>query len=115
MDKALSELNRRWDTIDEKTQKAVIEDESTTAILNTLRGVGMNQAVLFDKMRLEGGQSTQNHSLAGIVSHFHENVGFFDQSTGKVKQSIVKAPANVLKQPAHNVTGTSEDVDTKEN
>ena len=54
----------------------------------------MNQSVLFDKMRLEGGQSTSNHSLAGIVTHFHEQVGFFDEATGKVKQSITKAPAH---------------------
>jgi len=95
----LDELERQ---MKENDEKAVKERMDHKEILWMLRGVGVNQAILYDKMRLEGGQSTQNHSLAGMVAHFHENVGFFDASTGRVKASITQAPAHALKQKIEN-------------
>jgi len=45
-------------------------------------------AVTFDKARLEGGLSTANHSIAGLVRHAHE-VSPFDPATGEFKASLV--------------------------
>jgi len=58
------------------------------SLLYCLRGIGMNQAVLYDKMRLEGGMSTANVGIAGLITHAHE-VSPFDEKTGEFKASVV--------------------------
>ncbi len=57
-------------------------------LLYCLRGIGMNQTGLYNTMRLEGGQSTSNVSLAGMVNHAHQ-VSPFDPKTGEFKASLV--------------------------
>ena len=108
-EKALMLLHQEMDKeVERRQDKAVKPMLKIHDLLYILRGSGMNQANLYDRMRLESGLSTQNVGLAGIVEHFHENVGFFDQETGKVKASILKAKPVALKQPAHNVTSSQD-------
>jgi len=58
------------------------------SLLYCLRGVGMNQASLYDKLRLEGGMSTANIGIAGLITHAHKNMGLFDEKSGEFKASI---------------------------
>lgn len=60
-------------------------------IMTAIKGLGVNQAVLFDKMRLEKGETTSNMGLLGMVKHFHAQQGLFDPSTGDMRQDIKQA------------------------
>ena len=81
----LDEVDR---IIEENERKDHTKRMKLPSLLYCLRGIGMNQAVLYDKMRLEGGQSTSNVSLAGMVTHAHQ-VSPFDAKTGEFKASLV--------------------------
>jgi len=74
----------------------------------------MNQSGLHGQMRLEGGMSTSNVSLAGMVKHANE-VSPFDPLTGEFKASLVgrvekKASKrnDALKAERHNVVRAEE-------
>ena len=78
----LSELERRIEEDRDFLHSAPIDQ-----IMKILKGVGTNQAVIYDKLRLEGGLSTSNVSLAGMVTHAHQ-VSPFDEKTGEFKASV---------------------------
>ena len=90
--KSMALLNQCLDAIqkamDEENGKDPQKRITVDKLLAIMRGVGVNQAIVYDKMRLEGGLSTENHSLVGLVRHAHE-VGPFDPKTGEFKASVV--------------------------
>jgi len=81
----LEEVSR---IIEKNEEKHPDQRMKLSALLYCLRGVGMNQTGLYNTMRLEGGQSTSNVSLAGMVSHAHQVVGAIDPKTGDFRSSI---------------------------
>jgi len=82
---ALEELERM---MIENGKKAPKERMRFGQLLYLLRGVNVNAAVLFDKLRLEGGQSTSNVGLVGKIEHAHKMVGVFESDTGEFKASV---------------------------
>jgi len=73
----------------EENRKMVPSKRQTLG--ENLKGLGKMtwvHAVTFDKHRLEGGLSTSNVSLAGMVKHAHE-VSPFNPATGEFKASVV--------------------------
>lgn len=89
-DQMLDELQRRME------KKGFLSNLDLKEIHLIMKGVGLNAAVLFDKMRLERGESTENVGLAGMVKHFHEKVGFFDPSTGELREEFKQAKPRAL-------------------
>ncbi len=90
-ERMLTELEKRVE------DKAVTDGFTIPQIMSILKGVGVNQAVLFDKMRLERGQSTSNMGLAGLVHHLHSvDGGLIDEATGDFKQSLTEARPHAL-------------------
>ena len=98
----LDEVDR---IIEENERKDHTKRMKLPSLLYCLRGIGMNQAVLYDKMRLEGGLSTENHSIAGLVHHAHHAVGPFDPATGEFKASVVGPKP--ISRPKKNDTSTT--------
>lgn len=80
----LDEVDR---IIEENEKKDFTKRMKLPSLLYCLRGIGMNQAVLYDKMRLEGGMSTNNIGIAGMIQHAHRE-GMFDEN-GEFKASLV--------------------------
>ena len=81
----------------EKVRKGVAGDVSLGQLIMTLKSLSINQAVIFDKMRLERGQSTSNMGLAGLVHHLHSvDGGLIDEATGDFKQSLTEARPHAL-------------------
>ena len=81
----LDEVDR---IIEENERKDHTKRMKLPSLLYCLRGIGMNQIGLYNTLRLEGGQSTSNVSLAGMVSHAHKVVGAIDPKTGDFRSSI---------------------------
>ncbi|MCH8041686.1 MAG: hypothetical protein IH977_15285 [Nitrospinae bacterium] len=103
---ALDEIQRQ---LAENTKKAPHHRHSLDKNLQIAKGITWIGAVTFDKMRLEGGLSTQNHSIAGLIRHAHENIGLFDEKSGEFKASVTgpleknaSTQTHALKQSAHN-------------
>ena len=67
--------------------KDLTEGLSLNEICRLLQSLGVNIGILFDKLRLETGQSTSNVGIAGLITHAHRN-GVFDEKTGEFKASL---------------------------
>jgi len=81
----------------EKIRKGVAGDVSLGQLIMTLKSLSINQAVIYDKLRLERGQSTSNMGLAGLVHHLHsKDGGLIDEETGDFKQSLIEARPHAL-------------------
>ncbi len=111
MNSCLDELVRIFE---ENAKKDPTKRLTGDKILDTLRGVGLNQGILFDKLRLESGQSTSNIGIAGLINHSHKT-GLFDERTGEFKASVVgpleknaSTHANALKHGTRNELATHE-------
>ena len=81
---ALDEIQRQ---LAENTKKDPRNRHSLDKNLQIAKGITWIGAVTYDKMRLEGGLSTENHSIAGLVRHAHE-VSPFDPKTGEFRASL---------------------------
>lgn len=84
-ERVISEILRRID------DKDVLEAMTPTILLNILKGVGQNASYVHDRLRLERGETTSNLGLVGAVTHFHDEVGYFDPDTGKVRPGIARS------------------------
>ena len=92
--KSMAILNQCLDAIqkimDEENGKDPQKRITVDKLLAIMRGVGVNQAIVYDKLRLEGGLSTENHGLVGHITHAHKMVSPFDAKTGEFKASLVQ-------------------------
>ena len=107
----LDELER---LIQENSKKDPSQRMKLGSVLYALRGLGMNATALYDNLRLEGGQSTSNIGIAGLITHAHRN-GVFDEKTGEFRQSLVgrKPTSSVGKSNALN-PDTRNELETHE-
>ena len=80
-EKVLLLINKRLE------DKDLTEGLSLNEICRLLQSLGVNSGILFDKLRLETGQSTSNIGIAGLIKHAHQ-VSPFDAKTGEFKASI---------------------------
>ena len=80
----LDEVDR---IIEENERKDHTKRMKLPSLLYALRGLGMNASSLYDNLRLEGGQSTSNIGIAGLIKHAHQ-VSPFDAKTGEFKASV---------------------------
>ena len=105
--KSMALLNQCLDaiqkTMDEENKKDPQNRITVDKLLAIMRGVGVNQAIVYDKLRLEGGLSTANHSIAGLVHYAHEKVGPFDPVTGEFKASVVGVIENKASKQANSL------------
>ena len=89
--------------IEENEKKDSTKRMKLPSLLYALRGLGMNASSLYDNLRLEGGQSTSNIGIAGLIKHAHHS-GTFD-SNGEFKASVVGPKP--ISRPKKNDTSTT--------